>query len=145
MILLWTTPKKFHLTSWLISKFIGAKYSHTAIVFRMKETGQDIVFHATRKGVYPVLLDDFRAKNKVIESKIILGEKREKKALHFCIEHLGTKYGFSTILSILFNIKFSDGNKRLICSELVAKALDLNLENLDQIDPKELIEILDEV
>ena len=54
MILLWTTPKKFHLTSWLISKFIGAKYSHTAIVFRMKETGQDIVFHATRKGVYPV-------------------------------------------------------------------------------------------
>lgn len=145
MIVIWSTPKKFHLFSWLISKFLGAKYSHSAIVFKIEQTGQFLVFQATRKGVYPIEYSKFKAKNHIIEYVEINQDHLEEYALRYCIDHIGTQYDFLDVILIALNIKYSNGEKRMICSELVARAIGFNGHHLDQIDPKELKELIKEI
>lgn len=135
-------PKKPNIVSNIIMKFMGTKYSHTYLVFDVNSTGQRIVYQANRNGVHCLEYEHFKTVNTIIDEINVLPENRTE-ALRYCISKLGKSYSFLTLLAVYFNIKFGDGTKRFICSELVARALNLQVSNLDTITPVELRQILE--
>lgn len=136
-------PKKSNILSSLMMKFMGSKYSHTYLVFDVKLTGQRIIYQANKHGVTCIEYENFKKKNIILNEINILEENRAE-ALRFCISHLGKTYSIKTILAIALNVKFGDGTRRFICSELVARALRLEVKNIDTITPVEIHKILEE-
>lgn len=135
-------PKKSNPFSSLIMKFMGTSYSHTYLLFDVNSTGQKVVYQANRHGVICLEYENFKAANVILDEIHILPENRAS-ALSFCISNLGKSYSLLAVFAILLNIKFGDGTKHFICSELVARALDLKVNNLDTITPREIREILE--
>jgi uncharacterized protein YycO len=136
-------PKKRNVLSWLIMKVMGTNYSHTYLVFDVPATGQQVVMQANRRGVHCLEYSTFKKDNIIVDEINILNSNRND-ALKFCIKHLGKSYSILTLFTIMFKIKFSDNKRRFICSELVARALKLDIPNLDTITPKEIRKILEE-
>lgn len=136
-------PKKMNALSWLIMKIMGTTYSHTYLLFDVPETGQELVYQANRKGVHSIEYSTFKKDNNIIDEIFIPTENARIDALRFCITNLGQPYSFLTLISILFNIKFGDGRRYFICSELVARALKIEYKNIDKITPRDLREILE--
>lgn len=150
---IFTKRRRFNLLAWLIRLTLGTKYSHVALeVFDGKTLH---LYEASAFGVVKIAQSFFSEKHKVIYSKTIeTNEYKTSKAINFCEEYLGAPYGYLTIfglfLNLVFNIKTKlgvDGNKSVICSELVAKVLTLvdiarfNIK-LDYADPKKLYAVI---
>lgn len=136
-------PKKNNILSSLIMRFMKSNYSHTYLVFDVQSTGQRVVYQANRHGVTCIEYENFKKQNIILDEINILPENRAT-ALKFCIANLGKPYSAITLFAILFNIKFGDGTKQFICSELVARALNLNIKNIDTVTPVEIRTILEE-
>jgi hypothetical protein len=100
--------------------------------------GEMVVLHATGKGVTALSWDRFKAKNKIIKLIEMADEERGRSAFKYCITRLGQQYGFLAILAIGLGIHYKDGEKTLICSEYVARALNLKFDNLDLITPVDI-------
>jgi uncharacterized protein YycO len=135
-------PKKMNPLSWAIMKVLKTNYSHTFLMFDVNTTGQQVVYHATHDGVNCLEFDKFLKTNMVMDMIVIDDLMRASEALRFCIAKLGSPYSYMTLFAVYFNIKFGDGDKALICSELAARALNVDVENIDLIDPKKLREYL---
>lgn len=134
-------PKRFKLVSFIIQKFMKTKFSHTYLVFDVQSTGQKVMYHATRKGVHCLEYETFK-KDNIIITEIDVPLENRTESLRFCINHLGKAYSFITLLAILLNIRFGDGEKSFICSELVARSLNLEVKNLDTVTPLEIKNLL---
>lgn len=137
-------PKQFKFFSWAIQKVLKTKYSHTYLLFEVKSTGQKVIYQATAKGVNCLEYDSFKKDNIILDEIIITDEEGRVAALRFCIEQLGKPYSLSAVFSILFNIHFGDGQKSFICSELVARALNLPTDRPDLVTPRDIREYLEE-
>ena len=142
MIVYFSTPFKFNLVSWLIKKFLGTKYSHASIMFELGD--RFIVFEASHGDVHMIEHTNWLVKNKVIKSFTIQKTPEEQRdILNYLIDNCQDKYGILTLFGILLNVKLGkDGDKRFICSELVAKAL--GLSDNDFITPKDLEKMIEE-
>ncbi len=123
--------------SWLIKRKMGTQYSHVFLLFDCNE--EQLVLQATRHGVNAMSYDTFQQKNKVIMLIPLLDQIKIKKAYHYCVSMLGTPYGFLDIIAIALGIHYEDGEKTVVCSEYVARALGYDLGKLpDSITPKDL-------
>lgn len=131
-------PKKLNPLSWAIMKYMKTEFSHTYLVFTVPSTGQRVVYQANRHGVNCVSYDVFKATNIIVDEIEIVEQERQTEALRFCIDNLGNSYSMWALFAIVLNIKFGDGTKRFICSELVARALNLNIKYLDTVSPKQI-------
>lgn len=134
-------PKKTKILSSLIMKFMNTNYSHTYLVFDVGSTGQKIIYQANRRGVHCLEYENFKEKNTIVD-EIDVPAGNITEALRFCISSLGKSYSLLTLFAIALNIKFGDGSKGYICSELVARALGLDVPNLDTITPLEIRTLL---
>jgi len=135
MIVGFSYPRSFKFSSWLITKVLGTKYSHTFLIFNIFEN--NIVFEADRYGVRAVNLELFLKKNYVIKNKV-MEDTTAMDGLKYCLNHLGKKYSFISNFAILFGFKFKDNERKFICSELVARAIGINIKNLDLVTPKDI-------
>lgn len=123
--------------SWLMKKKMGTQYSHVFLLFDCN--GEQLVLQATRHGVNAMSYAVFQQENKVVALVALQDQDKIKKAYHYCVSMLGTPYGFLDIIAIALGIHYEDGEKTLICSEYVARALDFEPGKLpDSITPKDL-------
>lgn len=136
-------PKKFKIFSWAIQKALKINYSHTYLVFEVRSTGQKVIYQATSKGVHCLEYESFKKDNVILDEISIVNEEGRVGALSFCISQLGKSYSTVAIFSILLNIKFGDGKKTFICSELVARALKLPISRPDLVTPRDIREYLE--
>ena len=88
--------------------------------------GKQVVLHATHKGVNAISLSKFQSENTILKLIEIKDQDKIQKAFSYCIDVLGTPYGYLDIIAITLGLKYKDGEKTLICSEYVAKALGLS-------------------
>lgn len=137
-----STPIKFKPLSWLISRFLKTKYSHTFLCVYIPDIDRYLVFESTIEGVNAISLDRWSKKNKIIDLVKISDPEIIKRSVRFSIDNLHNSYSSLAILAIAFNIRFRDGQKRMICSEFVARSLGIESEEIDTLDPKELLELL---
>jgi len=141
-------PKKWKPFSWAIMKVLGVNYSHAYLVFDVESTEQLVIYQANRSGVICTSFKSFAEHNTIVESIEIESKEKRTKALFFCIDKLGRPYSLLTVISIYLkkkfgiNPKYNDGENAFICSELVARALGINADYVDSMDPKELMELL---
>lgn len=137
-----STPFKFNIVSWLIKKFLGTKYSHASISFELSD--RVVVFEASHGEVHMVEYTNWLMQNKIIKSFTIQKNAEEQRdILNYLIDNCNDKYGSLTLLGILFNTKLGiDGDKKFICSELVAKAL--GLSDNDKTTPRDLEKLIEE-
>ena len=128
--------------SWLITKFIKAKYSHAFICIPIHEIDAHVVFEANRHGVNAISLEKWTEKNQIIDFMEVDDREAINRAHSFAIEHLHVRYSMVAILAIAFNIRFRDGKRSMICSEFVARAIGAEVKDIDTLDPKELLDHL---
>jgi len=116
---------------------MGKGYSH--VFMRFECNGELLVLHATGKGINALAWNNFQTRNKVVKMIEITDENKIRQAYRYCISKLGTPYGFLAILAIGLGIHYEDGEKTLICSEYVARALDLKFNELkDLVTPADI-------
>jgi hypothetical protein len=101
-----------------------------------------LVIEANRHGVNAISLNNWLEKNVMVESVVMNDQEVVDRAFKFAIENLHVKYSSLTIIAIALGIRFKDGARRMICSEFIARALRMDVRNVDQINPKELLERL---
>ncbi len=121
-----------------------SKYSHSAFKFDLY--GVSFILEAQKKGVYPILYDDWVKKYKYKYDETVLDKYNQKdikiKSIGYCGE---TKYDIYSLL-IIFPIylitgkwlgkKGSNAKYKMTCSEFVSTVLDL--EDPWKISPDEL-------
>lgn len=125
--------------SWLIKQKLGKEYSHVFLLFEVE--GEMLVLQATRHGVHALSLQTFLQKNKIIKLIKLEDQQKIRKAYSYCVAKLGSSYGFLDIIAIALGIHYQDGEKTLICSEYVARALDFQPNKIpDLITPEDIEE-----
>ena len=149
-----STPKKWRVTSWLLRKWMGTPYSHVYMKFYNGFTGEFVVYEASYGDVHRQAYKNFEESNKIInEISFDLEREDMKRAVAFLDDQLQKPYGyaalFGIILNQLFGISFGhDGDKKFICSELVARAFPevFNTDGkVDYATPRDIYEILEEL
>jgi hypothetical protein len=124
-------------------KFLGTSYSHSAISFYEDCIDRQLVYEASHGEVHQVEFMNWQEKNEITLSLVATLNDNEFNDLYkFCIDNCNQPYGSLTLIGILIKEKLGfskigkDGNKKFICSELVAKAL--KLSDNDYTTPKDL-------
>lgn len=121
-------PRKFNIISWLIRAYMGfTPYSHTYIRFYMPGIQRWVIYEASHGDVHFEEFTNWTSRSQVIEEyDLVLDERHWHEVLQFCIDNSNKLYGFLTLIGILLKKKLGfDGNKSFICSELVAKAIQI--------------------
>ncbi len=127
--------------SWLMKQKMGVEYSHVFLLFNCEE--EDLVLQATKHGVNAMSYEVFKNHNKIIRLVKLEDQDKIKKAYKYCVSKLGTPYGFLAVIAIGLGIHYEDGEKTLICSEYVARALGFDPKKLpDAITPQDLGEFI---
>ena len=165
---IFSTPKKFIFSSFLLkTKFfgMGTPFSHTCLKIKSKTYKRTIIYEAGGNGILAIEFSNWQKKNKIVyshEFKVSLIRKRE--IIGYCIDHLGIRYGWWTIIFLWLRDKLDfvinrgiDGTKSLICSEFAYLMLkeevdelysqkDRDLPNtIDEMHPRELYNALREI
>ncbi len=126
-----------NIVSKIIATKLGKGYSHVFMLFECN--GEMLVFQATEKGVNARSWNSFRSVNKIVKLIEVKDPTRIQKAFHYCATRLGITYGFLAIIAITLGIHYSDGEKTMICSEYVARALDMDFHKAqDLVDPADI-------
>jgi len=141
MIIGFSKPKKFNLFSWLIRKYQGKSYSHTFLVAKVPGVDRQVVFHATHIGVNCISYEAFHNHAEVV-TEVNIPDDNLIDALTYCIDKLGSPYSFYALIAIALKLKLNGGEKKFICSELVGRALKLDIKDYDRVTPEEIETIL---
>ncbi len=134
------------LISRLIRWYLGTPYSHVALIVESESIGRSLVYEANWSGVVFKNMPTWAKKNEVIYCHDIdISKRRLSELFTFCIDNLGKKYGYVTLLSILFKGK-GDGDRTFICSELLYRALEDEMKHVhkrsDLVTPKDIYEAI---
>jgi len=129
------TGKKFPIFSWLIRLVEWTPYSHVYLQWYNSYTKTVITYEAGGSSVH------FKGKSIFDHSVIVIDEyeisidqTQRKNLMKYCFEKAGTSYGIKQVIGIgyvkfmgLFGKKksnpFTDGDKTMVCSELVGNIL----------------------
>lgn len=136
-------PRKFAIISKLIRLYQGGtEFSHAFLSIPSEGLERTLVYEASHFFVHFIGRDNFEKKNVITdEFQIEVTPEEKKELLQFCIDNCQKPYGIMELFGILFkDDKWKDGDKRFICSELVARAM--KISNDDYITPKDLYEII---
>lgn len=156
-----TSKNQYAPFAWLICKLWGTEYSHTALIFHPTNISQDLVYHASAKGLNFMGIDIFKQHNKIIYEKTIeISDQSYKEIIEKAITYAGSDYGLLQAIGIgvAYCLKrmglpkwnpFSDGRERWACSEWVSEALMvaypkliIDLETVSPQDVYNLVETL---
>lgn len=153
---LFTYPKKFRPTSWLIKTVLGTKYSHVVTVVNTGPIETYDVYQASHGDCNLVELENFLAKNHVIKSRSIKLTRDEYiRTIRFLKLQCGKKYSYIGAIASAFK-PFrrlglgNDGDKTFICSEYALRGLEEGLNrniqrNDDWVEPKLFEQLLDDL
>lgn len=116
---------------------MGKQYSHVFLLFACNN--QLLVLQATRAGVAALSYETFKTHNTIVGLKRVEIAQQADDAFAYCVKKLGTPYGFLAVIAIGLGIHYEDGEKTLICSEYVARALGIDPDKLpDLITPADV-------
>ena len=144
----------YKIGSKVIAETEKRDYSHVALLFEFDN--QKFIIQASGHYVNMVTYDNFLRDNVVIyKVPIILYNIQYSNLLYFCMNKLGTYYSKLQLLLLsvkkLFGleINYNNGDKAMICSEFVIRALEsgmkLNVKKKrDYITPSDVETILKE-
>ena len=141
-------PKKFKLFSFLTRLWQGwTPYSHTYIRFYMKDIS--LVFEASYGEVHLITHQNFKDQNVIIREQWIECDDREFDSfISYALSNLQKPYSIRNILGIvmhrLFGVEwFIDKGKAFICSELIARAANMQFNKpIDFVEPTDIWEKL---
>lgn len=123
----------------LMKKAMSSPYSHVFLLFEIAD--RKLVFHCTRHAVNVMGWDEFQKHNQII--KMVERSAKYSDVLDYSISKLGTPYSYLAVIAIELGLHYEDGEKTLICSEFVARALGLDFNKLsDLITPRDIDEKL---
>ncbi len=150
--IIFSTPHKFSLISSIVRFIYKTEFSHVAIKFKQPQLNKDLVFEAYDNGVQLSTFEKWSIKNKVIDSFSFQMDNQKLKSIHsYCLDNMGVKYGYLTLIGILLKGKFGigkDSNRTLICSEFVQMNMSDFISHqhveTDYITPKDLYLVLKE-
>lgn len=127
-----------NLISWLIRKWIKKEYSHTAFLINLFDT--DLVFESSIEGVNVVTLSDFLIKNEIVKEYDISKYIQKELLMKYLFSNIDGGFSFISFLGIFLKNKTigMDGEKEMICSEFVARAIGVDSVDLDHISPKDI-------
>lgn len=135
-------PKsKWAVLSQLIRLFQGGvEFSHTYLKFHFDMLERDVIFEAAHTSVHFEEYNNWKEdKIEILDIPIELDTERCKKILRYCFDNCNKKYGLKTLLLFPFKLMSGkDGDKSFICAELVADALDMNMDEYST--PKQVYE-----
>lgn len=135
-------PKsKWAIVSGLIRLFQGGtEFSHTYLKFHFDKLERDMIFEAAHLSVHFQEYNNWKQdKIEVLDIPIEVDDERSKKIVRFCFDNCNKKYGLMTLICFPLHLIIGrDGDKSFICSELVADALDMNMDEFST--PKEIYE-----
>ena len=155
--------KFFPIFSWLIRLVERTPYSHVYLQWYNKYTETLLTYEAGGNSVH------FKGKRiyedtltPIYEYEIEITKEQHKALMKYCFEMAGTNYGILQIIGIgyvkfmccLFNKKksnpFTDGDKSMVCSELVGNVLsDILLKehhlDLDIAGPRAIYEFMEQL
>lgn len=153
MRIMFSKPKKAKIGSQAIMWKLGTEYSHVAVEFHLKAMDRFLIFESSYGDVHAVEAKSW-AKDNIIVDEVCLDITKEKRVLvmRFLLDNLQKKYGYMSILGIAFpKLKLGvDGNKTFICSELVAKVLDIAYnykvdKSIDYMTPKDIKQVVEQL
>lgn len=123
------------ILSKLIRRFLKKEYSHIAVCGRSEEFSSWLVSEASRGTVHPSDFDIWSVKNKIIS---IHKYKKQipKERMNWMAKQFSKKYSFVSLPLICLGFYYGDGDLRHICSELVAKFLDISTR--ENVTPKDV-------
>jgi hypothetical protein len=157
--ILFSTPKKFNLFSWIIKKRINSEYSHVAIAVYIQTINFWDVYEASHGDVHIISMDKFLAQNKVVKAyQLFVPKDNWNKGIIYLKNQLTKKYSvigaIASTISWLRKHKFGDDDdKKFICSEYASRYIEetgiLNYAydraNNDYITPKQFERAIKEV
>jgi len=151
---LFSYPKKFRLTSWLIKTIDRASFSHVAIEVPDTQTNQVMLFEASHGEAHWTIKDEWLKHNDVKFSITLPISWKQYILIKTMFNEWSdrTKYGFLGVLGILvamifklhINI-FRDKDKTLFCSEIAGYVLKevfgLPLKRIELLSPNDVKKI----
>lgn len=133
-----------------IMAWTGAPYSHIAICYNLE--GTDYLFHAYGKGVCNDRMDTYMQDHQNMGMKKIKLRCQPEEFLGYVSGAVGKDYSEAQFLGFIFPYKWilklvGDGEKEMVCSELVSRVLAkfggyTFAEDFDFLDPKEVWEAI---
>lgn len=139
MLIATSSPRKFKIGAWIIKKYQRTEFSHVLII------KDDLVYQASNGLVHACHVDVFHEENKIIN----LYEVEDIRInFDYVKRQLGKKYGYFQLFKIALNVIFglvlpSNGDKKLICSELVSRAL--GMPTTDYTTPLDVDKVLKKI
>lgn len=156
-----TARSKFSPFAWIIRKLWGTEYSHTAIIFHTKSLSQNLVYHASAKGLNFMSPRVFEHYNIIIyEKDIEITDEAYSKIVEKAIYHAGEDYGILNAIGtglayLLWRIglpkwnPFVDGREKWICSEWVGDVLNTAYPefdiDLETVSPQDIYNIVNSI
>lgn len=156
IILGFSTPKQFHILSWIIKKVEKTEFSHVYVKVYSEEISKWLIYQASGMKVNFIGIDRFELDHKVIaEVEFDVSKAIKKQILQEAVDSLGISYGMKQLIGMgivrlcaAINIKirnpFADGSATYICSEagetILVKYLGFKEEDLDDVTPKDVYE-----
>jgi hypothetical protein len=145
-----------YVFSWCIRTIYRTKYSHVFVRWRVPAANTEVVYEASGTSVKFVNGDIFDKKGQTLHTYTLeISEQTYKRLLKYCLTNVGVSYGILQAIGIgaayLLNLSsnpFNNGNRKQVCSELVANIIDENPQkafgkDLDLVSPKDIKDFLD--
>lgn len=160
--ILFSTPKKWHLSSQIIKWALGSSFSHVCLKINSSFYERDLIYEASAGQVQTEKFENWEERNKILyRYEVNVSDLRKKEIIQYSIDHLRYKYGVLSLVAIFFKDKFGiklpfgvDGDRKFICSEFIFLCMKDELvemaqkqhiqidEEADYIDPTEVHAIL---
>ena len=147
IVVAFSSPKEFNLSSSIIKAVMGTKYSHVLVYWKAEKLDRRLVYQASHGSVHFLELDNFLKNNEVHSEHLIeITQEQYVDLVRRCVDLAGQPYGFCELANIAINdlanyaglkVDFGDG-KGYICSELLADLL-ISVCNATFKKPKHLI------
>ena len=154
--IIFSTPKKFAFSSFLLRTKLfgmGTPFSHTCLKITSKTYKRTLIYEAGGNGIHATEFNNWEKKNKSIYAHdFLVSLERKREIIGYCIDHLGIKYGWWTIIFLWLRDKWDfiinrgiDGTKTLICSEFAYLMLKDEVDQLYSEKNRELPKSIDEM
>lgn len=152
-----SSPRKFHVLSWIIKNVEHTDFSHVYIKIFSRSLDRYLVYQASGLAVNFCGQDTFYAHNRdIAEFAIPVTPEQKVEVLKKCVDLAGKPYGMKSLIGIglvrlagLVGWKirnpFADGSKTYVCSECAATLLVIlgfKFDELDSTTPKDIYEKL---
>lgn len=158
IIIGFSRPRKFKLLAWIIQKIEHSDYSHAYTKTYSDSLERWLIYQASGLEVNFEGKQKFYEKNEAIKEYLFqVDAETKQKFLQKAVDTIGTPYGIKQLIGIgiirfgkFIGIKlknpFRDGRATYVCSELVGELvqdlMDITIDDLDSLGPKELQQII---